>query len=54
MPVLQMLRTLYGGIFEWKNNDYPIIDSEGKETENVHTYSRFWSKWLKKGIKVYD
>ena len=48
------VKNLYGGIFEWKNNDYPIIDSEGKETENVHTYSRFWSKWLNKGIKVYD
>tara|TARA_R110002167_G_scaffold56933_3_gene161388 strand:- start:970 stop:1461 length:492 start_codon:yes stop_codon:yes gene_type:complete len=44
---------LYGGIFEWKNNDFPVYNSEGKETENVHTYSEKWSKWLKKGHKIY-
>jgi rhodanese-related sulfurtransferase len=47
------VKNLYGGIFEWKNNDYPIIDSEGKDTENVHVYSIFWGKWLKNGKKVY-
>jgi rhodanese-related sulfurtransferase len=44
---------LYGGIFEWKNNAFPVIDSTGKETENVHAYSRFWGRWLLKGKKVY-
>lgn len=48
------IQNLYGGIFEWKNKDFPVIDQEGKETENVHAYSKAWSKWLKKGIKVYD
>lgn len=47
------VKNLYGGIFEWKNNDFPIIDSEGKNTENVHVYSKFWGKWLKNGKKVY-
>jgi rhodanese-related sulfurtransferase len=47
------VKNLYGGIFEWKNSDFPIIDSEGKDTENVHVYSKFWGKWLKKGKKVY-
>ena len=45
---------LYGGIFEWKNNDFTIYDSEEKETENVHTFDEAWSKWLTKGIKIYD
>ena len=48
------VKNLYGGIFEWKNNDYPVIDSEGNETDKVHAYSRLWSRWLKKGTKVYD
>ena len=48
------VRNLYGGIFEWKNNGYPVIDSEGNETENVHAYSKLWGKWLKNGTKVYD
>ena len=47
------VKNLYGGIFEWKNNDLPLVDSEGKETENVHVYSKFWGNWLKKGKKVY-
>lgn len=45
---------LFGGIFEWKNNDFPVFDSEQKETENVHVYSKEWKKWLLKGIKIYD
>ena len=39
---------LYGGIFEWKNKNFIVIDSEEKETNKVHTYNRDWSKWLKK------
>ncbi|RLJ61559.1 rhodanese-related sulfurtransferase [Lacinutrix venerupis] len=44
---------LYGGIFEWKNKDFTVIDSQNNETENVHTFSKTWSKWLKKGKKVF-
>ena len=44
---------LYGGIFEWKNNNGKVIDNKGFETENVHTYNKSWSKYLKKGIKIY-
>ena len=44
---------LFGGIFEWKNNDFKVYDSENKETENIHTYSKKWSQWLKKGKKIY-
>lgn len=45
---------LYGGIFEWKNNDFPIYTSEKIETNNVHTFSKEWSPWLKKGNKIYE
>tara|TARA_R110002049_G_scaffold73909_1_gene190883 strand:- start:1286 stop:1777 length:492 start_codon:yes stop_codon:yes gene_type:complete len=44
---------LYGGIFEWKNNNFKVIDTLGNETEKVHAFSKNWSKWLKKGEKVY-
>lgn len=47
------LKNLYGGIFEWKNKGYPIIDSKGKETENVHTFSKMWSNYLTAGNPVY-
>ena len=45
---------LYGGIFEWKNNNFQVIDTLGNETEKVHTFNKDWSKWLKKGKKVYE
>ena len=44
---------LYGGIFEWKNANFKVIDTLGKPTEKVHTFNKDWSKWLKKGEKVY-
>ena len=45
---------LYGGIFEWKNKDFIVYNSEETETENVHTFSKEWSQWLTKGVKVYE
>lgn len=47
------VKNLYGGIIEWKNNGYPVLDSENQSTEEVHTFSQYWGKWLKKGKKVY-
>jgi rhodanese-related sulfurtransferase len=44
---------LYGGIFEWKNNNFKVYNSEGKETNNIHVFSKEWSRWLLKGNKVY-
>lgn len=45
---------LYGGIFEWKNNDLEVLNLNEKPTDSIHIYSKAWSKWLKKGVKVYD
>lgn len=44
---------LYGGIFEWINQDYPVFDNLGNETNKVHAYSKFWGKFLTKGEKVF-
>lgn len=44
---------LYGGIFEWKNEDHLIVDSEGNETDKIHAFSKQWGKWLHKGKKIY-
>ena len=45
---------LYGGIFEWKNKEFPLYNSSSELTEEVHTFSKEWSSWLTKGIKVYE
>jgi len=47
------IKNLYGGIFEWKNRGYPVFNSNGLETENVHAFSKHWGKLLTKGQKVY-
>lgn len=44
---------LYGGIFEWKNQDKPVVDSTGLETSRVHAFDKTWGRFLKKGEKVY-
>ena len=48
------LFNLYGGIFEWVNNGYPVFDSTGQETAKIHAYSKKWSTWLNRGEKVYE
>jgi len=47
------VRNLYGGICEWKNKDFKVIDSTNTETQNVHTFNKQWSKWLLHGKQVY-
>jgi len=47
------VRNLYGGIFEWKNEGLPVVDSLGNETERVHAFNKHWGKLLKTGEKVY-
>jgi len=48
------VKNLYGGICEWKNKNYKLIDSTNSETENVHTFTKHWSKWLTNGVEVYE
>ncbi len=45
---------LYGGIFEWKNQGQEVIDNNQKITENVHAFSKEWSKYLVKGNKIFE
>ena len=47
------VRNLYGGICEWKNKDFKVMDSTNTETQNVHTFNKQWSKWLQNGKQVY-
>ena len=49
----EQVYNMYGGIFEWVNQGYPIIDREGQPTDRVHAYSRKWGVWLRKGEQVY-
>ncbi|MEP1094412.1 MAG: rhodanese-like domain-containing protein [Cyclobacteriaceae bacterium] len=48
------VKNLYGGIFDWKNQDKDVVNKNQQPTDSVHTYNKSWSQWLYKGIKVYD
>ncbi|SEL62987.1 Rhodanese-related sulfurtransferase [Aquimarina amphilecti] len=47
------ISNLYGGIFEWKNENHKVINTKGEETNKVHAFSKQWGEWLHKGKKVY-
>ncbi|MCK5281045.1 MAG: rhodanese-like domain-containing protein [Cyclobacteriaceae bacterium] len=47
------VKNLYGGIFQWKNEGFEVMNKKFMKTDSVHTYNKSWSKWLEKGIKVY-
>ncbi len=48
------VRNLYGSLFEWVNQGYPIVDANGRPTQKVHAYSPTWGMWLNKGEKVFN
>ncbi len=48
------VKNLYGGIFQWVNEEGPLLNDKNLPTDSVHTYSRRWSQWLDRGVKVYE
>lgn len=48
------VKNLYGGIFEWKNQNRKVYNFNDQATDSVHAFSKPWGKWLKSGIKVYS
>ena len=47
------VKNLYGGIFDWKNQGFEIVNPNNQPTDSVHTYNKAWGEWLFKGIKVH-
>ena len=47
------VRNLYGGLFQWVNEGYPVCNAKGP-TQNIHPYSALWSPWLTRGRQVYE
>lgn len=47
------VKNLYGGIFEWTNNNFPLEDENGVSTEKIHAFTKQWGRYLEKGEKVY-
>ena len=47
------VHNLYGSIFEWVNQGYPVYKNKDQPTTAVHAYNRTWGIWLQQGKKVY-
>ena len=45
----QYVFNVYGSIFEWANQGYPLVDATGQRTQKIHTYNQNWSQWVKEG-----
>ncbi len=48
------VQNMFGGIFEWINEGYPVFDSMGKSTQNIHAYSRMWGMFVNSNHKIYN
>ena len=42
---------LQGGIFNWHNNQHPLIDQNG-ETDDIHAYNSKWSRLVTRKEKI--
>ena len=48
------VKNLYGGIFAWKNQGNTVVGPDGKATDKVHAYSKYWGRLLTNADKVYS
>jgi len=46
------VKNLYGGLFYWANEKYPMVDLKENKTARIHGYNKDWGKWVK-GDVVY-
>lgn len=40
------IKNLYGSIFEWANQGHQLENPRGRNTNEIHTYNKRWSKWM--------
>ena len=47
------VKNLYGGLFHWANSGYPMVNDQGKDTAEIHGYSKEWVKLVTNVLAVY-
>ncbi len=47
------VRNLYGGIFNWFNQGFRVVNNDGRDTKKIHAYNEKWAQWITRGTKVY-
>jgi rhodanese-related sulfurtransferase len=44
---------LFGGVFDWTNRGYTVVDKSGHEVKKVHPYNAAWGIWVNNYEKDY-
>jgi rhodanese-related sulfurtransferase len=44
---------LFGGLFQWSNRAYPIVNGKEMPTSMIHGYSESWSQYIIQGTIIY-
>ncbi|KAM7436519.1 hypothetical protein ABFA07_013680 [Porites harrisoni] len=45
---------LEGAIFKWANERKDLVDPDGKDTDSIHTFDRFWGMLVDKELRRVD
>ena len=46
--------SLEGAIFKWANERKDLVDPDGKDTDSIHTFDRFWGMLVDKELRRVD
>ena len=49
----QSVYNLFGGIFDWINKGFPVVDHQEQPINQVHGYSKEWGQWVNRAKVVY-
>lgn len=44
----------FGGIFDWTNRGFPVVNTSNEKTSCVHPYSKVWGIWVNNLEKCYE
>ena len=54
MAGYQNVRNLYGGIFDWTNRGYEVVNNKNEPVRCVHPYNTLWGLWINNYDKCYE
>jgi rhodanese-related sulfurtransferase len=40
------VKNLYGSLFEWVNQGFPVVNNYEMKTHKIHAYNKAWGLWL--------
>jgi len=50
----QNVQNLFGGIFDWTNRGYEVVNNKNESVRCVHPYNTLWGLWINNYDKCYE